>query len=878
MPFSAGTRLGPYEIQGALGAGGMGEVYRARDTRLDRDVAIKVLSGHFAGSQTVKERFEREARTISQLSHPNICQLFDVGSQDGADFLVMEYLEGETLADRLVRGPLTSDDVLRYGAQIADALDRAHQHGIIHRDLKPGNIIITKSGAKVLDFGLAKQAKAASASATAMTAASSSKPLTAEGTIVGTFQYMAPEQVEGGEADPRTDIFALGCVLYEMASGKRAFSGKSQASVMAAILAADPTPLAQFAPMTPPGLDRLVRSCLAKEREQRIQSAHDVKLQLDWLAEAGSQAGLPAPLLARRRSSQRLAWAIAAAALLLALAFAVALVLRAPVPGRPMRLSVLPPAQHEFNPIGIALSPDGSKLAFITTAAGSPQQLWVRALDSSTALGLNGTEDAIYPFWSPDSRSIGFFAEGKLKIIDTVSGNLQTVADAPDPRGASWGPDGTILYSPSPLAGLFRVPSTGGTPTHVDTGTNVGQGVIGGSERWPVFLPDGNYFLFYEFTSFNRTGAVGDIHVGALDKSVNKILVGSDYAAQFSNGYLGFVRDSNLMLQPFDLKKLALSGTPVPIAEQIRGDGLGVGGFGIAGDKLVFASGQDATLELAFYDRSGKKGQVVDTGTFQDAHISPDGKKVSAAKVDSAGHLELFLYDLTRATKTQFSFSQTRDDDPVWSPDGNTIIFDSARAGRVDLYTKPSNGSRQEQLLYHDDHDNYPGDWSLDGKYVLFEHLGGGHVEIWAMPMVGEHKPFPVLQETYSVRFPVFSPDGKWVAYTSFEAGRGQVYLAAFPKPAGRFLVGDGSGAVWTRDGKEIIYQDLHSRMVRVAVSTRGDSAELGTPQPLFYAPAAGPTLFEVAPDGKRLLLLRAPNQSASNLTVVLNWFTALKH
>ena len=443
----------------------MGEVYRARDTRLDRDVAIKVLSGHFVSAPSLKERFDREARTISQLSHPNICALYDVGSQDGADYLVMECLEGESLADRLVRGPLPIEEVLRYGSQVADALDKAHQRGVIHRDLKPGNIMLTKTGAKVLDFGLAKQAQVKGSSSSALTAMTSPKPLTVEGTIVGTFQYMAPEQIEGSEADARSDIFALGCVLYEMATGKRAFAGKTQASVIASILATEPPPLSQAAPMTPPALDRLVRSCMAKEREERIQSAHDVKLQLDWIAEAGSQAGVPAPVVARRRTSQKLAWIVAGVAAAAAIAFAIGFVLRAPVPATPLRVSILPPDQYSFRSPERCAFARWHQAGICGHAIGATSQLWVRPLDSTAAQPLAGTDEAMLPFWSPDSRSLGFFAQGKLKVIDASGGAVQTLADASDTRGGTWGADGTILYSPNPTSPLLRIPAAGGTPS-----------------------------------------------------------------------------------------------------------------------------------------------------------------------------------------------------------------------------------------------------------------------------------------------------------------------------------------------------------------------------------------------------------------------------
>ena len=873
MAITSGTKFGPYEILSPLGAGGMGEVYRARDTRLDRDVAIKVLSGHFVSTPSLKERFEREARTISQLSHPNICRLYDVGSQDGSDYLVMECLEGETLADRLNRGPLPVEEVLRYGAQVADALDKAHQQGVIHRDLKPGNIMLTKAGAKVLDFGLAKQAQATSASASVLTAMTAGKPLTVEGTIVGTYQYMAPEQIEGSEADTRSDIFALGCVLYEMATGKRAFAGKTQASVIASILATEPAPLSRVAPMTPPALERLVRSCMAKEREDRIQSAHDVKLQLDWIAEAGSQAGIPAPVVARRRVSQRLAWAIAALAAAAAIAFAIGFILRAPVPAHPLRVSILPPDQHSFDPMSIALSLDGTKLAFVATVAGATPQLWVRPLDSTAAQPLAGTDDASFPFWSPDSRSLGFFAQGKLRIIDASGGAVQTLADAPQPRGAAWGADGTILFTPSPTSALLRIPAAGGTPSQAIGQEKADSFALAGSPRWPAFLPDGRYFIFFRFASDSRGGPRGNIHLGALDSQQDTILVATDDRGQYASGHLAFVRDGNLMTQSFDEKKLKLAGNPVPIAEQVRGNDLGAAAFSLSNDgKLIFAGGQSTTLDLAWYDRSGKKGDIIDSGTFQDAHISPDGKRVSAARADAGGHLEIYIYDLVRGTKSQFSFSQSRDDDPVWSPDGNTIVFDSGRSGKIDLYTRPANGARQEELLYHDDLDKYPSSWSSDGKYIAYEGLSNGHFDLWVMPMFGDRKPYPFLQEKYNIRYPVFSPDAKWIAYTSYEAGHGQVYVVAFPKPGGKFLVGDGIGPVWSRNGKEILYVDDHSRIASVEATAHGDSVELGKPQILFPTQPVGPGLFEVSPDGNRFLMMQAPPQNSPSLTLVVNW------
>jgi Tol biopolymer transport system component len=539
-----------------------------------------------------------------------------------------------------------------------------------------------------------------------------------------------------------------------------------------------------------------------------------------------------------------------------------------------LRVSVLAPEQHTFDPLSVALSPDGTKLAFVATPSGGSPQLWVRPLDSTAAQPLAGTDDAAYPFWSPDSRSLGFFAQGKLRIIDASGGAVQTLADAPTPRGGAWGPDGTILYTPETLSAMFRIPAAGGAPSHAIGEEKAAADL--GSPRWPVFLPDGKHFIFFQFKKGNQIG--GNIHLGALNSQQDTILVDSDLRGQFANGHLLFVHGGNLMSQSFDETNLKLTGNPVPIAEQIHGDARGAAAFSLSREgKLIFAGGQSATLDLAWYDRTGKKGDIIDSGNFQDAHISPDGKKVSAARSDAGGHLEIFIYDQVRGTKSQFSFSQSRDDDPVWSPDANTIVFDSARSGKIDLYTRPANGARQEELLYHDDVDKYPFNWSLDGKYIAYEAVANGHFDIWVMPMFGDRKPYPFLQEKYNVRYPVFSPDGKWMVYTSSEAGHTQVYVVAFPKPGGRFLVGEGRLAVWNRNGKELFYLDDHLRIVAVDVTSHGESVELGKPQVLFPVQPILDGQFEVAPDGKRFLMVQAPVQNSSSLTLIVNWLEELK-
>ena len=486
MAISPGTKLGPYEVLAPLGAGGMGEVYRARDTRLDRTVAIKILPQQLAATAEMRQRFEREARAVSSLNHPHICALYDIGDQDGTEYLVMEYLEGETLARRLEKGPLPLADLLRYAIEIADALDRAHRQGIVHRDLKPGNIMLTKAGAKLLDFGLAKPGGAMVLSGETMTVSpAGSRTLTAEGTIVGTVQYMSPEQLEGKEADARSDIFSFGALLYEMATGKRAFEGKSHASLIAAILEREPAPISQVQPMTPPGLERLVKTCLAKEPEERYQSAHDLKLQLGWIGEAGSQAGVPAPVVSGRKRRLQLAWGVAAVALAAVALLGSALAVRRQSDA-PLHVEVSPPDKVDFDATGDfggppALSPQGDRIVFSAHGPNSPKALWVRPLDSFAAQRLEGSDGAMHPFWSPDGRYIGFFAGGKLNKILATGGPVVSLADALDPRGGSWCSTDVILFAPSYQGGLMQVSAGGGQAipaTTVDAAKHT-------THRWP---------------------------------------------------------------------------------------------------------------------------------------------------------------------------------------------------------------------------------------------------------------------------------------------------------------------------------------------------------------------------------------------------------
>src|SRR5713101_7824568 len=838
MPLPNGSKLGPYEILAPAGSGGMGEVYRARDTRLDRTVAIKILPGYLSEKPDAKQRFEREARAISSLQHPNICTLFDIGSQNGTDYLVMEYLEGETLADRLTKGPLPPEQVLKYGIEIAEGLEKAHRSGIIHRDLKPGNIMLTKSGAKLMDFGLAKASSVAPVSGLTATFATpeASHPLTAAGMMVGTFQYMAPEQVEGQEADSRSDIFALGAVLYEMATGKRAFSGKSHASIVAAILASDPQPISAVQPMSPPALDRVVKGCLAKDPDERWQTAHDVKLQLQWIAEGGSQAGIPAPVSKRRRLSHNVAWVVAAVCALAAIGLAVPWIFRSAPVVHPMRVSILSPADNSFKPFDIAISPDGSKFAFAAVDKNGKTQLWVRAMDSESAQPLAGTDGAQFPFWSPDSQTIGFFADGKMKRLEASGGGLQVLADATTPRGGTWNQDGVILFSPGAAGGLSRVSASGGTVEQV---TTLDPKKNEDSHRWPCFLPDGQHFVFLVRSGLT-TGAAQlyGSSLGSKDKTLIVDSGGRPGCAQ--PGYLLFVRGSNLMAQHFDQKRLQLSGNPTPVVEQLGRDYTFSAAYTVSRNGMMVAhNGGVSTSVLTWYDRTGKAGAVLGTDNYNVIRFSPDGRILSTSVYDNSGGEDIWLLDLVRGVRTRFTFGPALSDDPVWSPDGKMIVFDSNRTGTYAIYEKPSNGTQKEQVVYSDPAIKFTSSWSPDGKYVLMDRIAPeaqGKTSIWVLPMFGDHKAYALISSDFNNTLSQFSPDGRWVAYDSNESGRDEIYAVAFPNPTARFQISTAGGAnvQWRADGKELYYTDSDNKIMAVDIGSRGDALEIGTPHALW--------------------------------------------
>jgi len=874
MTLNAGSRLGPYEIQSPLGAGGMGEVYKAKDTRLDRTVAVKVLPQHLSSSAEVRQRFEREAKAIAALSHPHICSLYDVGREGETEYLVMELLEGETLSQRLTKGPLPPELTLKCGIEIADALDRAHRQGIVHRDLKPGNIMLTKSGVKLLDFGLAKaMAPATQQSAlTSLPTQAGGAPLTEKGTILGTFQYMAPEQLEGKDADARSDIFAFGAVLYETATGKKAFSGTSQASLISAIMKEDPAPISSVQPMTPPALDRVVRTCLAKDPDERWQSAGDLRSELKWIA-GGSQAGMPAPVTSRRTSRERLAWAVAAAALLAAIAAGVALVRRPAAEARAVRLSLEMPPKAPFDSFDHAsISPDGRLIAFIARTATGKRSVWIRPLGSLQATALAGTEDALQVFWSPDSRSIGFFADGRLKRIEASGGPPQVLAEAPNPEGGTWSKDGVIVFCANQYQPLFRVPAVGGATTPV---TKLAAGED--SHIWPSFLPDGRHFVFLGDASITPNHS---IRLGSVDSvESEKLLAGAVTSlATAPPDWIFFVRAGALVAQRLDVSAKRLVGDAVPLGEQIASNDAQHGfEFSVSATGALLYRSANPDAQLVWFDRAGKRRSTVgEPARYGRLELSPDEKQVVFERLDADGrHANLWLIDLARGSTSRLTSTVSSDYAPVWSHDGSRLLFGSARAGMGDLFEIGAGGSG-EKPIFHDDHDKNPMDWSPDGRLALFLSVSSATREdIWIIDLAKGGKAAPLVATRFSETDARFSPDGKWFAYCSDESGRPEIYVQSLTDAANRHQVSVAGGVRprWRGDGKELFF-GLAGALQSVEIRT-DHGFEASQPKELFKGPPA--VDYAASNDGQRFLAAVLVDENPFQPpTVVLNWTSEL--
>ena len=894
MALPTGTRLGAYEIVSLLGAGGMGEVYRAKDTRLDRTVAIKVLPSHLSADPELKQRMEREARAISALQHANICTLHDIGAQDGIDFMVMEYLDGQTLGARLERGALPLEQVLKVGAEVALALDKAHRQGIVHRDLKPANIMLTKAGAKLMDFGLAKPKLSVTSQAAGpftpstptmnlASLTSATSPLTQKGSIVGTFQYMAPEVLQGAEADARSDLFSFGCVLYEMVTGRHAFEGKSQLSVFTAILEKEPEPISVIRPTTPPMLDRVIRACLAKDPADRIQTAHDVVMNLRWAADAAPGDTKPWPQFNR-------VWTTGFAALLLALAALVGFLgnrwaksSNAPVS---LHSEIPPPDKFLLDATGDAggmpvLSPQGDKLAFVAHSSES-KLLWVRSLNSDVAQPLEGTSGAAHPFWSPNGHYIGFFAGGKLMKIPAAGGPVATLADAPNPRGGAWSTNDVIVFAGNYMSELTKVTAQGGSaePATVLDRTKHS------THRWPWFLPDGKHFLFL---ATNHTGGHPEqngIYFGSLDNKETRLIVTTESSAQYASGYLLYRENTALVTQPFDPQSGNLSGAAIPLLNNLRDDvGVWRSIFSVSQNGLMtyqIGSASAVKSQLMWFDRDGKSVPECDPEEkgIIDVRISPDNKKAAFA-----GTTAIWTCDLERNTKTRVTFDDQLLSEPAWSPDGKTLIFAAQTArggGNFEIRSKAADGSGPEktvipvQTAYH-----YPA-WSPDGKYVTYLWGDGEkQVSLWIVSVTGESKPVAIIQppsaQSNITHYRV-SPDGRWVAYSSDESGQWEVYLTTFPEGKGKWKVSANGGIFSAWSANELFYRNSTDDFFACTISVNGSEVVVGKPQHLFHAGTPGIGVpFDVSLDGKRLLVNHADAEMQAPLHLVTNWPAELK-
>jgi Tol biopolymer transport system component len=876
MPLAPGTQLGPYEVSVPLGSGGMGEVYSARDTRLERTVAIKILPAQFSSDPVRKQRFEREAKSISKLNHPHICVLYDVGHQVGMDYLVMECVEGETLAKHLEKGPLQLDQALKYGEQIADALDKAHRSGVVHRDLKPGNIMLTPTGAKLLDFGLAKPVAPLASVATLTGAVTQSSPMTEQGAIVGTFQYMSPEQVEGKEVDGRSDIFSLGAVLYEMVTGKRAFEGKSQLSVASAILEKEPEPISVAKPMTPPALEHALQKCLAKLPDERWQSSSDLASELKWIGEGGSQTGVARPVPAERRRWERAGWLLAAALSVLLIGGGAAWWQASNRRTHPMYFHTSVP----FPANDLALSPDEQTLAIVAySAQANNYVLWTHEVGGRQTSSLAGTQGASYPFWSPDGKFIGFFADGKLKKVGVSEGRVQVLCDAPNGRGGAWNRDGVIVFTPGGLGGLFRVTSLGGSPVEM---TKPDPTRFESSHRWPVFLPDGKHFLYLaaNFTGHLENNA---IFLGSLDSQERRSLVSTSANAAYAEpGYLVYLRDKTLVAQPFDGRHYVLSGEPHTLSDEVLYlPGVDKAVFSVSsGEVLVTQTGKGTSIsQLTWFDRSGKPaGMVGMPGSHSNVRLSPDGRRVAADQTDpDERNIDIWIHEPARGVTTRLTFDPALDQTPVWSPDGKQILFASSRRVGFRLYLKNADGSGPEEevadlgagLQVH------AWDWSRDGKNVLVRKAN----ELWSLSWP-QRVAKPLFQAKWTVRNAQFSPDGRWMAYASNETGSMEIYVSPFPSVNGKWQVSSAGGQEpkWRQDGKELFYLSAEGKMMAAAVTT-GTSFEAGSPVALFQThprqPVSASDVFsyDVSGDGQRFLILsKVDEANPAPLSVLLNW------
>ena len=896
MALPAGARFGPYEVLSPLGAGGMGEVYRARDTRLNRTVAVKLLPAELRDRPDRRQRFDLEARAISSLQHPHICALFDVGEQDGTAFLVMEHLEGETLEDRLTRGALPARDVLLYAAQIADALDHAHRANIVHRDLKPSNVMLTSSGAKLLDFGLARNPPVEVTSSTPTVTVPPDR-LTSEGTILGTFQYMAPEQLEGKNVDARTDVFALGALIYEMATGRKAFEGTSQASLIAAILTGEPPPISATASgvSLPAAVDHVVARCLAKRPDDRWQTARDVRLELAWIAGESPERPPAAVIRRRPRLREALAWALAAIALVLA--GTTLAMRRGASPAALTRFVVSLPAGttvglgREFTTL--AASPDGRQLAFVAVTDGR-QQLWVQSFEETAPRLLEGTEGGVSPFWSPDSRFVGFVSRKEgLKKIDPSGGPARLICVADATGLPVWNRDNTILFSES-RKGISRVSADGGAITSV-TQVNVEAREL--NHYWPSMLPDGRHFL-YTATSLGANGqrATPTIYVASLDPSEPRREIVREHSRMVyaGGGYVLYVQEATLFARALDLSTYRLTGEPVRVTQGLdyyRSTGLS--GFSVSDNGVLAHHSGVAPIELVWFDRAGNRvGTLGEPRRVSNLRISPDGQQVMVEVLEPRlGTSDLYLHETARGTSRRFTSDPNDEMSPVWSWDGRTILFRSDRGtgadAAPDFFTKGLDGA-DEVVAFVKRGTQANEDWSRTGLVAYTEPSGKVGRDIWLLSMAENNKTWPFVSSPREDAEPRFSPDSAWIAYASDETGSFEIYVKPLREGGKIHTVSRGGGMSprWRRDGTELFYLSGDGTEVLRVATEFGATLKVGLPAPLFrigastsFRTVGGNRVYDVTPDGQRFLIGVSPADSAtSRITVVLNWTALLPH
>jgi len=879
MPISIGTKLGSYEIQSPIGAGGMGEVYRARDTKLARDVAIKVLPANFVNDPERLSRFQREARMLAALNHSNIATIYGLEQSGGVHFLIMELVPGETLAERVKAGPVPVEEALKIAEQIAEALETAHEKGIIHRDLKPANVKVTPEGkVKVLDFGLAKAFTDDTDASDPTNSPTLSHAATMQGVILGTAAYMSPEQARGKSVDRRTDIWAFGCVLYELLTGKRTFTGEDATEILATVVKSEPD-WTQLPRTIPPPISLLLHRCLRKDRRKRISDASDVRIEIE---DALSGTAPVEPVAGQRQ--RPVAWMGLAAVLLLALAAVSFTHFReTPPQQQTVRFQISLPEKATL-PI-FQLSPDGKILAF-SASSGGRRQLWVRPIDSLTARLVPQTDGATYPFWSPDSASIAFFASGKLKKVALAGGPPQAICDALDGRGGSWNNDGVIIFSPGPGSAIVKVPSGGGAPVGVTKIESPDE-----LHRFPVFLPDNRHFLY--LVNSGKPGANG-INVGSLDGAPPVHVLNDESSAAYARWEVSggsvlllFRREGTLMGVPFDPRRLRTIGEVFPIAE---GVGLALNAshaaFSVSnGGELAYSAGNlTEGAQMVWMDRAGERlGVVGQPGQNSAGALSPDGKRISYSVRNEAGDAgDIWLMDVTRGVPSRFTFRPGISVHPIWSPDGSSIIFG---ADLESIYRKPASGAGKEELLLSGGVNEIPQDWSPDGKFIVYQGFRSGTgSDLLLLPLAGDHKPIPYLETPFNEGDAQFSPDGRWMAYASNESGQAQVYVQGIPAGGAKWQISTAGGDQprWRRDGKELFYISADQKLMAVPVKS-GASFEAGAPQPLFEldplsAPIVGFFAYQPTADGQRFLVLsRVGGATAPPITVELNWQAGLK-